>query len=81
MVKEVKSDLYKHPGIPKYVGKMSNLNKFDAQFFRVTPWQAASLDPLTRKAMENAYGAIYDSGKFKNIFNKHELIILSPPSI
>ncbi|XP_021181064.3 fatty acid synthase [Helicoverpa armigera] len=62
MVEEVDCSTVKHPGLPKYFGKMKNQHKFDAQFFRVTPWQAASLDPLSRKVMENAFCAIYDSG-------------------
>ncbi|CAB3255959.1 unnamed protein product [Arctia plantaginis] len=62
MVEEVNYDTIKHPNLPQYLGKMNNLHKFDAQFFRVTHWQADSLDPLCRKVMECAFSAIYDSG-------------------
>lgn len=64
MVEEIKYDTIKHPNLPKHLGKINNMHKFDAQFFRVTHWQADSLDPLCRKVMECAYSAIYDSGKF-----------------
>lgn len=63
MVEEVNCNIVKHPGLPKYYGKIDNVDKFDAQFFRVTPLQATTLDPLSRKFMENAFSAIYDSGE------------------
>ncbi|KAI5631688.1 acyl transferase domain-containing protein [Phthorimaea operculella] len=53
----------KHSEAPKYMGKIDGKDKFDAQFFRVTYNQALTLDPATRKSMEQAYGAIFDAGE------------------
>lgn len=49
--------------IPKHVGKISDIDKFDAQFFRVGYMNAQVLEPISRKILEHAYGAIFDSGK------------------
>ncbi|XP_068620644.1 fatty acid synthase-like [Battus philenor] len=60
MVVEVSS-----PGnneVPRYIGKISGADKFDAQFFMVVYKQALSFEPMCKKLIENAYAAIYDSG-------------------
>ncbi|KAJ2940723.1 hypothetical protein O0L34_g14834 [Tuta absoluta] len=54
--------MFEHADLPPYSGKISEIEKFDAQFFRVTAGQADSLDPVGRKLMEHAYGALYDAG-------------------
>ncbi|KAI5631854.1 acyl transferase domain-containing protein [Phthorimaea operculella] len=54
--------MFEHADLPMYSGKISEIEKFDAHFFRVTHDQADSLDPLGRKLMEHAYGALYDAG-------------------
>lgn len=51
------------PEIPKYTGKLNGIEKFDAQFFKVGYQQAIVLEPMSRKLLEHAYGAIFDSGK------------------
>ncbi|KOB56859.1 Uncharacterized protein OBRU01_25788 [Operophtera brumata] len=38
------------------------MGKFDAQFFRVHYKQANTMEPMSRKLLEHAYSAIYDSG-------------------
>ncbi|KAI5632866.1 acyl transferase domain-containing protein [Phthorimaea operculella] len=54
--------IFEHADLPSYSGKISDIEKFDAQFFRVTAGQADSMDPVGRKLMEHAYGAMYDAG-------------------
>ncbi|KAJ2951438.1 hypothetical protein O0L34_g13591 [Tuta absoluta] len=56
------NSMFKHAELSEYSGKISDIEKFDAQFFRVTYNQADSLDPVGRKLMEHAYGALYDAG-------------------
>ena len=51
------------PDVPKHMGKIKGTDKFDAQFFGVTFQLACALEPMGRKLMEHAYGAIFDSGK------------------
>ncbi|CAD5216831.1 unnamed protein product [Bursaphelenchus okinawaensis] len=48
--------------LPKRHGKLSDLKKFDAGFFGVTPKQANFMDPQIRKLLEVAYEAMIDSG-------------------
>lgn len=50
------------PDIPKHIGKITGLNKFDSQFFGVTYHLACVLEPMGRKLLEHTYGAIFDSG-------------------
>lgn len=52
-----------NPEIPRHVGKISNIDKFDTQFFKVGYQQARVLEPISRKILEHAYGAIFDSGE------------------
>lgn len=55
--------VFNHPEVPKHLGKVNGMGKFDAQFFRVHYKQACTMEPMSRKLLEHAYGAIYDSGK------------------
>ncbi|XP_077526204.1 fatty acid synthase-like isoform X2 [Haemaphysalis longicornis] len=48
--------------IPKRVGKIRDLRKFDAQFFGVLPRQAEVMDPQLRLLLETSYEAIIDAG-------------------
>jgi len=64
-------------GLPKRHGKLKELNKFDAQFFSVTPKQANYMDPQVRILLEVAFEAMLDAGmeifyclKFSKIFKK-----------
>ncbi len=49
-------------GIPKRLGTLQDLEKFDADFFEVHPKQAHKMDPQLRKLLEVSYEAILDSG-------------------
>ncbi|KOB57919.1 Uncharacterized protein OBRU01_25627 [Operophtera brumata] len=53
---------FKHPEVTNIMGKVSDLDRFDAQFFKVHYRQAHSMDPMGRKLLELAYEAIYDAG-------------------
>jgi fatty acid synthase, animal type len=48
--------------IPKRMGKVSNLEKFDATFFGVHFKQAHTMDPQCRMLLEHAYEAVVDAG-------------------
>lgn len=52
-----------HPGMPLRIGKIKNINKFDASFFGVHYKQAHAMDPMCRILLEKAYEAIIDAGK------------------
>lgn len=51
-----------HPEIPKRMGNICDIDKFDAQFFGVHYKQAETLDPQGRLLQERAYEAITDAG-------------------
>ncbi|KAJ0175955.1 hypothetical protein K1T71_008129 [Dendrolimus kikuchii] len=51
-----------HPEVPKHLGQVKGMNKFDSQFFRVHYKQACAMEPMSRKLLEHTYSAIYDSG-------------------
>lgn len=59
--------VFKHPDLPKYVGTIKGMEKFDAQFFKVHYKQANVMDPVCRKIMEHVYGSVYDAGELKII--------------
>ncbi|KAI5638917.1 acyl transferase domain-containing protein [Phthorimaea operculella] len=61
LVSEVDSQFH-HPEAPRHLGQISGVNKFDAQFFRVTYHHAQAMEPVSRKLLEQAYTAIYDAG-------------------
>lgn len=52
-----------HAEIPSRIGKLNNLEKFDASFFAVHYKQAQTMDPMCRIILELAYEAIVDAGK------------------
>ena len=49
-------------GVPKRSGKLSQLNRFDAQFFGVSGIQTNNMDPQLRILLEVVIEAIMDSG-------------------
>ena len=48
--------------LPKRNGKLKDISKFDAEFFRINPTQAHAMDPQLRVLFEVAYEAIIDAG-------------------
>lgn len=48
--------------IPRRMGKINNLDKFDATFFGVHFKQAHTMDPQCRLLIETAYEAVLDAG-------------------
>lgn len=48
--------------IPTRMGKINNVEKFDAKFFGVHHKQAYTMDPQCRILVEHAYEAILDAG-------------------
>lgn len=48
--------------IPQRIGKISNLDKFDATFFGVHYKQAHVMDPQCRMLIEKAFESILDAG-------------------
>lgn len=51
-----------YPEIPKRMGNIYDVDKFDAQFFGVHSKQADAMDPEGRILQERAYEAITDAG-------------------
>ncbi|KAK8761425.1 hypothetical protein V5799_027308 [Amblyomma americanum] len=49
-------------GLPKRHGKIRDLSRFDALFFKTHPKQAHAMDPQLRLLMETSYEAIVDAG-------------------
>ncbi|XP_063537569.1 fatty acid synthase-like [Cydia strobilella] len=53
---------YNHPEVPQHVGLIPDLDKFDAQFFKVSYRLGVNMDPMSRTILEHTYQAIYDAG-------------------
>ncbi|XP_028162532.1 fatty acid synthase-like [Ostrinia furnacalis] len=53
---------FNHPEVSSTIGMVNGMTKFDAQFFRVHFRQACTMEPMSRKLLEHAYSAIFDSG-------------------
>ena len=53
---------HKNSEIPRRLGKISDLEKFDSTFFGITYRQARVMDPQSRMLLEHAYEAVIDSG-------------------
>lgn len=51
-----------NPEIPRRLGKINGLTKFDASFFGVHNKQANALDPQGRLLLEHSYEAVIDAG-------------------
>ncbi|GBN00571.1 Fatty acid synthase [Araneus ventricosus] len=49
-------------GLPRKMGKLKDISKFDSQFFGVHPKLAHVLDPQTRILLELTYESIVDAG-------------------
>ena len=48
--------------LPRRNGKLKDISKFDAEFFRINPTQANAMDPQLRVLFEVTYEAIIDGG-------------------
>lgn len=44
------------------MGKINNINKFDASFFGINSNQVNAMDPVCRILLEEAYEAVIDAG-------------------
>ncbi|KAM3959496.1 fatty acid synthase-like [Aphomia sociella] len=53
---------YNHPEISQHTGKIPELERFDAQFFKVHYRLACNMDMMSKKILEQSYQAIYDAG-------------------
>lgn len=51
-----------HAEIPRRMGVLDDIDKFDATFFGVPYKQTNSMDPQCRLLIETAYEAILDAG-------------------
>ncbi|EFN89578.1 Fatty acid synthase [Harpegnathos saltator] len=48
--------------MPARMGKVNNVDKFDAQYFDISPEEAHVTDPMCRMLLEHTYEAIIDAG-------------------
>lgn len=53
---------YANPEVPKRMGKVDDLDKFDADFFGFGHREAHAMDPQTRILLEHTYEALLDAG-------------------
>jgi fatty acid synthase len=57
-------------GIPEGFGTLLEIDKFDSQFFGISPVEGRRMDPQLRMALEVSYEAMVDAGmEFFNNFN------------
>lgn len=62
-IPEGRKELYEATKAKGYFGGfISDVDKFDAKFFRISPLEAEQMDPQQRKMIEVVYHAIEDSG-------------------
>ncbi|XP_011160421.1 fatty acid synthase [Solenopsis invicta] len=67
-----------NPEIPKYMGTINNVEKFDADFFGFSFEQAHALAPEARLLLEHAYEAIIDAGiNPKQLKGKNTAVIIA----
>uniref|UniRef100_A0A182WHF5 Fatty acid synthase n=1 Tax=Anopheles minimus TaxID=112268 RepID=A0A182WHF5_9DIPT len=59
-----KEDRWRHlyAGIPKRLGKLNNLGKFDAEFFNSGFQETHTMDPQQRLLLEHCFEALLDAG-------------------
>jgi len=70
--------LLEHPEIPKRMGTINNVEKFDADFFGLSFEQAHTLTPETRFLLEYSYEAVIDAGfNPKQLRGKNTAIIIA----
>lgn len=55
-------------GLPRKMGQLKDISKFDSKFFGVHHKQAHLLDPQARILLESTYESIVDAGMYINIF-------------
>jgi len=48
--------------MPPRIGKINNIEKFDAEFFNISAAEAHTLDPGVRILLEKTYAAVIDAG-------------------
>ncbi|XP_029725313.1 fatty acid synthase [Aedes albopictus] len=48
--------------VPRRTGKISNLEKLDADFFGISRYERDTMDPQVRMTVEHAYEAVLDAG-------------------
>lgn len=48
--------------MPTRMGKVNNIEKFDAQYFDISSIECDALEPMTRMLLEHTYEAIIDAG-------------------
>ncbi|XP_039304084.1 fatty acid synthase [Solenopsis invicta] len=67
-----------HPEIPKCMGTINNVEKFDANFFGLSFEQAHTLASEARLLLEHAYEAIFDAGiNPKQLKGKNTAVIIA----
>lgn len=59
----VSEDLLKDPQFVKRAFMLENIEKFDADFFRLSPHEAALMDPQFRLVLETAWQALENAGQ------------------
>lgn len=51
-----------HPDLPKRIGKVNDIEKFDAAFFGIHKKEADIMEPMYRGLIEKVVEAVYDAG-------------------
>ncbi|KAL1445380.1 hypothetical protein MTO96_045049 [Rhipicephalus appendiculatus] len=60
-------------GLPRRHGKIRDLSRFDAQFFKTHAKQARVMDPQLRMLLETSYEAIVDAGYEPDTLRKRNI--------
>src|SRR4029077_8049086 len=62
-------------------GFLSDVDKFDYEFFKYSPIEAKSMDPHIRLAIENAYHCFEDSGYRPSFFKGTNTMVVGSTSV
>jgi len=73
-VSEIPADRWApEAGLRRWGGLLADVDKFDAEAFRISPREAASMDPQERLFLETAWHCLEDAGYASGTLAKHDV--------
>ncbi|RWS10950.1 hypothetical protein B4U79_08401 [Dinothrombium tinctorium] len=80
IVKQIKEDMFVYPNSPFYTGShYERIDQFDANFFGISPQEAAVIDPQQRFFLRTAWEAFEDAGLAADIWGSQTGVYIGNP--